>query len=473
MKKFFISNVLLLIYFNVYPQSYQPVHADGFYNMQDGTGNIHHLEVENVIQDGQDSLFYFNSICRPRSPGQSMDNCGFDQVEVLYDCDEENLWGSYMRKLPGGEYEFTTLDSEIFYLPVNNLNTSFDFYTSPTAMITGQYQTTLPPAAPYPNDSIRVFALSNSQQILVLENHGILNAFDFMRLSDAGPVATDVVRAETILPTGQFEYRGVHEFYDYLPGDVKVMHNRSYDSNSFIYYESWDVDSVIAVLVGQNTTTVSHQRRSLVHQMPTPFSSLDTIYWTAPTVQTTTYENFAGLSLVHYPLLGMLLRSGPGIHFTGNYSQEYNRTWELDTCGFLSPAIDYGVTEIYTAPFGLTKRETQSFGYDISEMVCFTRGSQLWGTCPNFGTILSQEQPQRISLEVFPNPGDEALRVAVEGNSLITVSLFDLSGNLVLPVVNGSAEVELITADLPDGVFFLKVFSDGEYYHQPWIKSSR
>lgn len=472
MKPIYLFIALFSCLSSLSAQLYQPVHSGAFYSLQDNGNKIYHLEANPGLPWNGDTLYYFNRICRERNP-QTMINCGGEQGDGLYMCDVENVWADYMRKTPTGEYFFVTKDSQEFYLPVDSLSGTFTFHQGASGTITGSYTNTLYNVNPlYPTDSVRVFSLSNGEQIHVSSHHGMFQSFDFMGLTTTSIPNRSFTRAELVLPPEDYSFREPHQFYDLQPGDVRVMYKEDDYMGMWIYMRVWTLDTVLSVTPGPTSTAVTYQRKQLVDISPTMSSNLDTTYWTAGSVQTVNYGGYGLISNEHSPSPVTFVEAGPDSDWSSNYSQYYNLTWMMDTCRYLNSAIDLYVNERYTYPYGLTYRVWQSFSSSVERLLCFSRGPQTWGTCPNWGAILSQEEPVETSVEVYPNPGRDQVVLRSTFGGELEVEVLDLRGAVVANG-GGIGPVTLDMSDFADGVYVLRITSLGRTMHEKWIKSSR
>lgn len=474
-----LSLLLLNVLFSN-AQMYQPVHGGDFFSLQDINGKIYHLEVTEVVPIGTDTIFRFNRVCRDliwNSPTE----CDFTPTFSHYACDRENIWGDYMLKEPGGEYYFVTKDSQTFYLPVNNLTGTFTFYSGPSGTVTGSYTNTLYNVSPaFPNDSVRVFSLSNGQQIHVSSDHGLFESFDFMSLDTLSNVTNHFTLADLSLPVGQADFKKLTELYDYQVGDVKVTYDESWDfGGSFIWKRNWVEDSVLSFQRSfgplSDTVKITYRRRTLTDEIPNyPFSNNDTTFWTPWSTVNVTITDLGVISN-EYSDDNFALMTGAEFNSTwgGNYSQSYITSFWKDSCyQNLNETWDYYAGASYTGPYGQTSSFVTSFSSWSSELLCFTRGSQTWGTCPNWGTILNREEPELASLEVFPNPGRDRVVIRARGVAELSVEVLDLQGKRVGPVWKGEREVDLDLGELVAGVYLLKISSAGKSSFRKWVKAS-
>lgn len=470
--------LLLLTFSEGISQSYQPVHGGSLYNLQDNAGSIYHLEVTDVVLDGMDTLFYFNPICR-EVIWNHQDSCsGFFPYPTSL-CGKENLWGAYMRKEPGEEYYFTTQDGQVFYLPVNNLSSTFTFYSGGSSPITGSYTNTLFNVSPaYPNDSVRVFTLSNGKEIHVSDSHGMFTSFDFMGLDSIGTNTNSYSRAELSLPAADYEHKSIKDFYGFQPGDMRVMHSETQYGGLIYYLDIWTEDSIIAVATipgsggpDSDTLAVTLQRRQLIDQNPHPNDNTDTTFWNPKTVQTLKYYGDSSLNWEfdnhsHW----LMVDAGADPSWGNNYSQQYTN-WTQDPCGGLSGLIGITTQATYTYPYGLTYQYTESFSFITERLACFTRGGQTWGTCPNWQTILNREAPTFSSLKIFPNPGQDRVVIRTGEAVPFEVEVLDLQGKAVAPSQSGQQEIDLQLGHLPAGIYMLKVEARGQNSFHKWVKT--
>lgn len=478
--------LLLLVAFNVNAQSYQPVKAGGFYSLMDNGGKIHHLEVIETVAQGSDTIFRFNRMCRNANPWTTAMDCNFDPVFAEYGCDRENIWGDYMLKEPGGEYYFVTKDSQTFYLPVNNLSTPFTFYTGASGTITGSYTNTLYNVSiNFPTDSVRVFTLSNGQQIHVSSDHGIFEAFDFMALDTVATSTNHYTLADVNFVQGDADFKNVTDFYDFQVGDRRVLLHETWNfMGDLIYKKQWQEDSILSVVrtTGQqlDTLTITYRRRYLTDLVPSyPENSLDTTYWSAWSTVTEQVRDYGVISqefTEFQPANSAFLRQSSFDQLFGGpfYTQAYITSMWQDSChNYLSHTWDWFTEATYAYPFGLTFGNLTSFTSTYTNLLCYSTSGQTWGSCPNWGTILNQEEAFLPSIEVYPNPGHGEVAVRLGQPVEMTIEVRDLQGKIVAPRHTGKGQVDLDLEYLPAGVYVLRISIADQIIHKKWNKISR
>ncbi len=131
------------------------------------------------------------------------------------------------------------------------------------------------------------------------------------------------------------------------------------------------------------------------------------------------------------------------------------RDWiALDSCNDFSGVLIRPVIFI-TNDFGSNQGAEQTFSYAELDNVCFN------------GTIVSVDDPSRQeNIRIFPNPTNGSLTIEMKSPALSAMMLriASLTGQVVLEVQMEPGKLihTVKTNDLPEGVYFLQMISDGQ-----------
>ncbi len=87
------------------------------------------------------------------------------------------------------------------------------------------------------------------------------------------------------------------------------------------------------------------------------------------------------------------------------------------------------------------------------------------------GTILNDENIDRTTINIFPNPTSNILNVKMENPTQANFTIFDIYGKKVLEK-NGvhQSEIQLSTSTFSQGIYFLKIEMDGKEVVKKFIK---
>ena len=113
-----------------------------------------------------------------------------------------------------------------------------------------------------------------------------------------------------------------------------------------------------------------------------------------------------------------------------------------------------------------SKNEEDSDKSESSEKSCTQISPKLHPNC----TQIAPENPKnevlnvtRPSLNVFPNPAERVLNVNLDGiDGIAEIQMFDVNGVQVLRKMTSNRNNQLEMAQLPSGVYMLKVVQNGK-----------
>jgi arabinogalactan endo-1,4-beta-galactosidase len=89
----------------------------------------------------------------------------------------------------------------------------------------------------------------------------------------------------------------------------------------------------------------------------------------------------------------------------------------------------------------------------------------VWGSCETWGeeTSIEEFESGNVKIKLYPNPSEGDVTIIVpESQDLLSINVIDISGKLlnVDKSFVSAAEVRLETGDLPEGVYFIKVYNN-------------
>jgi hypothetical protein len=128
--------------------------------------------------------------------------------------------------------------------------------------------------------------------------------------------------------------------------------------------------------------------------------------------------------------------------------------------------------EYYAPAVGPVRRVLYGFGIISYDLISWTNNDTLparhIGDCSKTdGADGNNASPSKEMLSIFPNPSSSAVSISyriADASAHIRISIFDLMGREVRNVVDGTATVGehstiLDAGDLPDGVYYCRMFS--------------
>lgn len=98
-------------------------------------------------------------------------------------------------------------------------------------------------------------------------------------------------------------------------------------------------------------------------------------------------------------------------------------------------------------------------------------GNNLYIDNINFNIILPIKKLNNTKILIYPNPTKEQINITKENNSLLKIELFTLSGELVLKKEIYLKQEFISIKEFPKGVYFLKLFSENDFFIQKIIKN--
>jgi Secretion system C-terminal sorting domain/Kazal-type serine protease inhibitor domain len=105
--------------------------------------------------------------------------------------------------------------------------------------------------------------------------------------------------------------------------------------------------------------------------------------------------------------------------------------------------------------------------YENSCFALYQNGITNWvsGEC----AMIAEKSPKAEDLlvKIFPNPIYEQLNFVFPNNSSSIISIFDATGRLFLTQKNEKSSMEMDLSGLPNGLFFVEIFSEkGRFFHK-------
>ena len=87
------------------------------------------------------------------------------------------------------------------------------------------------------------------------------------------------------------------------------------------------------------------------------------------------------------------------------------------------------------------------------------------------GIVLENENLEKNSIQIFPNPTTDILNVKMENPATSHITIFDIYGKKVLEKMETrQSEVQLSTSQFPQGVYFIKIEMEGKGFVKKFIK---
>ncbi len=418
--KRFVFLALFLCPFLIPAQGYLPflpneTHLFGYRDFSDSI--IHAIKVESVIPQGADTHYMFNRI----------------HVEdgLNINLDRDNTFGERMVQKPGGRFEFHTINQDTFVLETQvPVSASWTWHDTIIATLQSRSLGTVLGQS----DSILTISLSNQDQILLSQSHGL--------------VACRQLVSRTTSPYDVYEYdlvglQNLHQG-DTLTGfdqmfDVSVPSLIQYQTqvcpDAFSPcadgYEDLDLTQKTATSQGWNYDAM----RSTLEFIPILFVGIDTIY--SPPVQ---YS--LGYSQQSEGYVGELL---PGewdsTHIFLDINVMSNGAWQYN---YQNHQFTHTYDSVTNALLGFESLRLNSFipGIGLSEqwfydsdysegkwLNCFVVGIDTQFVCFDIDAVVGvEDRLESLDATIYPQPFQTRFRIQGPEQFEGVIKVFDLQG---------------------------------------------
>ncbi len=114
-----------------------------------------------------------------------------------------------------------------------------------------------------------------------------------------------------------------------------------------------------------------------------------------------------------------------------------------------------------------------SGGYYLTSLNCFKSGNNVYpngASCPSFIPVGIQELQNKTTLELSPNPNNGSFTITSNNPQLKTIHIYNVLGEEVFHSEINNTKSEIITNNLPTGIYFVKVSSEKEVLTKMMVK---
>jgi len=490
--------ILLMDSQSINAQYFKAIKADAEYCFRDTIYNeIQTYKIDTTIYLNGDVYYYNFKQIRPTS------------TPYCYTPDGSSWLGDPVIEKPDGTFLFRNVDynsgeltDTIFIKTQATLNQKWHLYNYPgnsdylEAEVTSIQNETCIGIF----ESVKTFTLTrknstgsvvpdyiNGQEIKLSKHFGLtrLPKFDFF---PATPRFYEIIGKTN--PVSGLVNPGIHEIYDFEPGDEYHTYELRYYYNYDYSEESWQIKRVLEKLVSSDDEWVCYKSDICLlnrygHAGDYTYSNyhsihIDTIYFNSELANGLSKQPSESIVTLPSSYYTMSFEYDGFIKY-GKFAKYLNQANELylpqaNGC-WKSYNIEFPCEPIYIQGLGGPYYDCPSMFYDASflELVYYKKGNETWGnplSCDSLLTVGLKDLTRSHSLTVSPNPTNGIISVTVpEGKQSGRFELFDLSGRMVAGF-NQKQEIEQFDiSSLPAGVYFCKFRSDkGEVYQAKIIR---
>ena len=136
-------------------------------------------------------------------------------------------------------------------------------------------------------------------------------------------------------------------------------------------------------------------------------------------------------------------------------ANEYN--YYNNTCRQSATSVVEGI--------GVVEFYNQIFEFEFNEgvkakLIGYKKGEETMGFIPDVSAIMSvgiEDAKRQIGFSVFPNPANDRVRIHIPQSGKTQLTIFDISGRVIMQTDFGSNEMEINTGDFVSGLYFIQV----------------
>ena len=476
MKIKFCLSAFQVIFFasfmNVQGQNYRPFMPNtipiftcqyNFYTPQAEESGLYSLRVWNGYQRGDDSIFTFNRVTSRRAN------------TVDYYNNQDNVFGRELIEKAGGIYQFATSDSDTFLLktlePIQS-SWTYNIKTGITAKIIDRKTENIFDAI---TDSVIHIKLSDGNDIFLSQNYGLIKAKPLIIVHGYGSYATGYFELVGI------ENRGLGEapprfgrMLDIQVGEVFIT-NKTINYWGGSFYDIYTKRKVASRSYNTSTSTLDltfeEEELNILHKN-IPGVPNDTTYtktFSSETYSKSSYTPELSLSNETLPFGFLYYLSGPFISKKWNgrmfyWVAEYLGT---DSTGKLIGYIE-GINQFaFVEGVGIVNGsfyDSNPEVYRDIRLECYQKLTDSVGDCGSYDALITHnELLPAYELNIYPNPAQNDIHI--EHSNLtgkVEILLLDLTGKMVLRKKYSAPITRLFIANLPTGLYILKLNQKGK-----------
>lgn len=395
-----------------------------------------------VIQ-GMDTVYPFNLAARTINIPDTTD-CDMNMVASIYDWNQINYFGDSIRYHSNGDFTWVMENGDrLLIKPYESTGVSWNSGPSLTASIVSRSMQNVMGVM----DSVISINFSNGASLGISENFGAVSFPEPRTLTATTPgINWNLVSIPEVNPGTPFGFSEIFDFdigdkFGYQSGTLPFTGGSIIMDGRFINLE------IIAKYESPNRDTFKYQAlRSVLVINSSFWGGADTAYILPVDTQFINYyqPQYPILARPHGAVVIFPYMQTP-LRLWDRQKTAWNNRWNVryhssvvgDTCHtILFNYYDSNAHSEYTEGLGLTLHSTTSIFDGVYELLCYEKGSEVRGTCIDFGTYVNTDPSYfpEISLEIGPNPASDFLNWRIKGSSPgeTELRLMDLNGKEIL-----------------------------------------
>ena len=479
--------LLLLVSFSqtAFSQDYHPLppNLTQLYSYQQNGSSAERFfaaHIDSVVLEGQDSAFYLYRIARHPQPTDTFVDCGGTPVNyysTAYLLSQDHYFGERMVRSSTGLCRFIASNGNSYEIESQaSVGANWTFNGS----ITASLDSILFEPVLGQMDSVKYINLSDGRQLQLSQHYGFVRSFPFLPFYTNGIQDMPTFTLWGVPEAGIGEHLpSIREIYDFDNGNKVQMYKTTDPTMG-----NWSVENYVETIYGQVVPglqlqyDVTQETAEIISAPPSPTTS-----YSPPSAGTVTIDS-SQLAKLHYlpfetphttiegGTSGIQTGIQRSIH-NGRIALNFYASDVYDACGNFVFLFERQDEFVYTEGLGLTYRghwdETESV---INRLLCYAKGTETYGSCRDLGVLYSAKDALEGTVSLYPNPVNNQLRIALSDDlsfEASVVKVIGLDGRQYFTSGNkiGSNQLEIQTADLPQGIYLLQIEKEG---YQPFSK---
>lgn len=432
-----------------------------------GTGNVlWSVRVDTAVGQGSNTVYFFNRILRTPSPDSVVYDCNGTAISdepgyAIALTDQDNVFGSSFRMLPGGLVELYTTASDTFLLETQapvGATWTFNARSGVTAEVLSiGWESFLGQS-----DSVKVIGLSTGLEFALSKSHGLVRGVALLPIKSGynGKPYSTAMELWGVEDSGLGNsLPGFDRIFGLLEVDDQFQMRR-YGYGSYGSSTTTTSHTILSKTVGADSYSYLARTSSLQYSENYIFSggsSLDTIYTPSGSVSLDFYENqYLELELLPGTHSELGSFGGADIHTEalllddGRVRRYFTTFIEYDPCAgaLLNFFPDSESSRRYEEGLGRVYRSNSGAGYSNSlSLGCYdTQFAGQYGTCVDLeagagiaNPTPSPVDPADLATGVWGNATSGSL-LLVPGDAAEFLSVWDVSGRKVMEMPISSLE---------------------------------
>ncbi len=481
-----ISGVLLFVIMGlaVQAQNYQPFRKGLIYQYF-SRDSLYSMQIDTAKVVGGDSVFVFNATAQKGIIPTVPTACPINNK--TYFVQPNNQFGQWLKKLANGDYVFHGSQGQNFLLKTQvppNSTWTFNNNTGISVTLVSK----VPENFGGITENVITYSLSNGSIIKLSENHGIIQAPNFMSLiANSGFKARNLLFYKLPEPNSTSQPL-IFRIYDFQPGD-KFSYFTNTSSVGFSTVHEWDQYEVLTRRnsIYNDSIYYTWRHSKLARTM---FMGITSNVLSAPVIESFTvsvYDFFPGDLLTNgFAENGSSFWNKGYVKTFGAKSVKYNNRergtfTDLDFNAACS-TFNEGLHSIHISEFSIGLGKTAEVTVDagptvIRELQAYQKGTETYGVWPNLGQLMVIEEVDSSKpFTIYPNPFATDASIIFNSNlkgkeALITIT--DSQGKEVykkrLPAISNQAN-RLFLPKLAKGLYLLQIIDDNQTFTTKLIK---